>query len=220
MPMLILFHHIYADNMIQFLIFFILITLVTSFAIVSFYEITRSYIVIQPDGKETIGGYLLKHWSWYWEYVTETKRIYYCNELLKHKLSELKRLLPEIGNKFNISDFNEYWLIKQGEMISADEISKIKAILMCELDYNGTVKWMPFLREDIYLFPSWIRKPLSSCVRCMSSFFGSIIWLSVNYLYKPFWWTNHNIFAFIFFWIIFCITLAKSNEFIYKKTYV
>lgn len=207
---------------LEFIIFFMLLTIVSSIFIVSFYEITRHYITIHPDGKETIDGYLLKRWSWYWEYVSKTGSSFYFGEPLEYKLKELKKMLPSIGDMFYVSQTaKSFWVLKDNEIITDDIVEKIEAVLMVRMKVGGHKNEFYLLLDyPIYLFPSWIRKPFSSCVRCMASFYGSIIWLLVNYMYSPFGWTNHKIFAFLFFWCIFVCVLTKTNELIYKKTYV
>lgn len=210
-------------TLLEFIIFFMLLTLVSSFFIVSFYELTRHYIVIQPDGTEKRGGLFLSSWSWYFEYVLKVNKLYYSGEPLQYKITELKRLLPPIAAKFLFPTGEENSFVADAETITEEDKVKIEAVLMCKLSetkHGDKSFWFLYLEEPLYLFPAIIRKPLSACVRCMSSFFGLSIWCSLNYLYNPFSWTNHKIFAFILFMFIFVVSISKLNDFVYKKTYV
>lgn len=209
-------------EVLTFMILFMLLTIVSSFFIVSFYEITRHYIEVQPNGKERVEGYVLKWWSRYWEYVTHIDSVFYTGDTLESKLMELKKMLPNIGSKFTVSKIAGTFLVLNDEQtLSDDEKNKMESVLLVRVKEGGLPTEFYLISDyPVYLFPSIIRKPISSCVRCMASFYGLLIWFSFNYLYNPFGWTNHKIFAFILFMIIFVVLLAKINDFIYKKTYV
>lgn len=205
-------------NLLEFIIFFTLLIPISSFFIVSFYDITRHYIVIQPDGKEKIEGDLLKYWSVFWDKIKRIDKKYYSGGSLEYKLSELKRLLPPIGNKFEIVPEKTSLLLLSEQTTTADEQERMKAVLTCTIEVNGDYFFL-YLEEPIYYIPDILRKPFNGCVRCMANPFGSAIWLSINYLYNPFSWTNHKIFAFFFFYMIFLITLVKVNSIIFKRTF-
>lgn len=206
---------------IEFIAFFILLTLVSSFFIVGFYNITRYYIEVQPDGKEVVKGYIGKWWSYCIEYVKRWDKKYYSGEALQHKLSELKKMLPDIGNKILLPATNETCFISDEGSIMTEEKNKIEAVLSCNLEgkKHGTqVFSFLYIEDPVYLFPSWIRKPLSQCVVCMSSVFGSGIWLFVNLLYNPLTWASNYYLALFGFLFIFIVVLSLLNDIIQRKS--
>lgn len=209
-------------GLLFFILSFILLTIVSSFFIISFYELTRHYVVIQPDGEEKKEGYILKWWSVWFEKVKRVNLLYYKGDSLKYKLSELNRAFPEIGNKILPQIFpDETSLTIKGE-ITDKEQSMILAALLCKIKINiheGKSFLFLYIEEPVYYVPDLLRKPLSSCVVCMASVFGSIIWVSVNHLYDVFEWTNHKYFGFYFFWVIFIAVLSKLNKYLYSKMF-
>lgn len=199
-----------------------LLTIVSSIFIVAFYDLTRHYVIIQPDNNTKISGEIFRKWSMFWEKEKKDRKLFYSGDALHFKLSELRRLIPNIGNKFTrkgiIQKEEVAFYVKEGQNISDEEIKNIESVLFCKIMTNGHYYFL-YLEEPVYLFPAIIRKPMSACVRCMANPFGSSIWLSVNYLYNPFLWTNHKYFAFFFFWVLFLVVLSKINDYLYRKLY-
>lgn len=204
--------------MIYFLITFILLILLGSAFIVQFYHLSRHYIIVQPDGSETIGGFILKYWSMFWERKTGITKLVYTTDSLEYKFNELNRLINPIGKKFVLNTEKHSMALLAGETITPDEKDKIIRILSCEIDVNER-NYFLFIEEDIYYFPEWIRKPVSSCPVCMSSVFGSTIWFTFIYLSPHlFNWSAHPVKCIFLFYMVFLLLLSGVNSIIYKKT--
>ena len=107
-------------------------------------------------------------------------------------------------------------------MITGDDIARIEAVLMCKVikkNHGNMYYWFFYIEEARYLFPSIIRKPFSECLKCMSSVFGTAIWVATNSLYNNFSWTDNKIWALFFYWFIFVVVLTVLNGIVHKKTY-
>jgi len=203
-------------SFIQFLLSFIVLLLVSSFFIVSWYQITRHWIVIQPNGKEKVEGDLLKWWSYYIEKVKRVYMLYYIGEPLHHKFSELNRLLPNIGNKLTL-DNDQHFKIKVG--LSEKELSDMSAVLSCKLQV-GNNNIILYQEEPIYYLPKWAIKPLSGCYKCMASVYGSLFYWGIFYFVQDaFIWSNSPILAKFIFFNVFLITLYGLNCVIGKKSF-
>lgn len=204
--------------MIHFLITFILLILLGSFLIVQFYHLSRHYIIVEPDGSETIGGFVLKFWSRFWERKVGVRSVVYSGDSLEYKFNELNRRLNPIGRKFVLNPGKKSMSLRPGETITPDEKDKIKKITPCELYVNGS-NYFLLIEEDLYYFKEWVRKPISACPVCMSSVFGSIIWFTFLYLSPNlFSWSAHPVKCIFLFYIVFLLLLSGVNSIIYKKT--
>lgn len=213
-------------NPLEFIVFFMLLSLVSSIFTVSFHNVTRYYIEVQPDGKEIVKGYIGKYYSYFIEKIVRYEKRYYVFDTLFQKISELKKMLPAIGNKicFPKELSNQPCFITNKGAITEEEIFKIETILSCKVETKSAnsedtqTLWFFYIEEPIYLFPSWIRKPLSQCVVCMSSVFGSGIWLFVNLLYNPLTWASNYYLALFGFLFIFIVVLSLLNDIIQRKS--
>lgn len=80
--------------------------------------------------------------------------------------------------------------------------------------------WESYTQEEEgsmpkYRFPEWVQKPLSSCVLCYASIYGSIIFWS-TYLYEPLFFPEKT-FQLILVWITFTFSLVFMNNFLHNK---
>jgi hypothetical protein len=72
-----------------------------------------------------------------------------------------------------------------------------------------------------YVWPEWVRYPISECTSCMASLYGSgFYWFFIWQIgYKPVYsWANHPLTACVIGWGVFCIAVSCMNPIIYKKT--
>lgn len=195
-----------------------MLLLVSSICIVGFYNVTRHFTVTQPNGEITIEGDILKFHSIFWEHIKRVDKLYYSGESLEYKFFELQRLYPNIFNKLQLSENNKSLSAKPTTILTAEDIFQIELILRVIVEFKEPDIYFLYTEEPIYYFPEWVRNPISQCPKCMSSFFGSIIWIGVNYLnHNLFNWTNHEYLGFFFFWFIFVISLSYINNYIHKN---
>lgn len=189
---------------LEFILSFSLLLTLSSFFILAWHRITRHTIIINPDNTETTDGFIFKFWSIYWEKIIATKRVYYSGEALQNKMNELSYLAPAIYTK-----------ITSG--LSEEEIDKAKRLLNCSVEKtkNGIIL---FIEEDIYRFPSWVRMPISQCVLCMSSIYGSLFyWGFVFLVHNDFLWTFHKNIVIILLYPIYSIILSNLSSILSRK---
>lgn len=67
----------------------------------------------------------------------------------------------------------------------------------------------------VYRFPEWIRHPLSECIICYSSIYGSIIFWT-TWIFQR-WYFPAETLPLILVWVAYCISLAPINYFIHKQ---
>lgn len=199
----------------HFLEIFLLLLPISSIFIVSWYVLTRHYIVVNPDNTEKVDGYLLKWWSWVFEAVKHTNKIYYSGDALKNKVDELMRIYPSIATKLIPYDTG-IEVISPSKSLSKDEINKVETVLQLSVLQKEFFLFF-YIEDPVYFIPDLIRKPLSGCVRCMASLYGGLIWCFVNYFTNLFSWTIHPHLGFFFFGFIFCVILSHLNSYIYSK---
>lgn len=181
--------------------------------IMGWFIVTRSSIYINPDSSYTKTGMLFKGWSLYWE-RTFDKRVWYSSDETRLKFKLLQKTRPDISAKLT---FNKLGVIWKDQPVSIEEIRGIEDVLSCRVHDRPDGL---FLFDDIpkYLFPEWIRKPLSQCPPCMSSVYGSsLYWFIVLQVNGLFSWSAKENLAKFGFWVIFCLILACYNKFLQQK---
>ncbi len=205
--------------MVHFLEIFIMLLFISGIFIVHFHNLSRHYIIINPDNSTTTDGFILKYWSYFWEAVVGTKLVFYDGEALLQKYELLRTTLPKIAEKLDVSSHREYLYLTESGLkdgLSDDDKTKTSAILQVLISESEGFYYF-YIEENIYRFPEWVRNPVSQCTTCMASVFGSFIWLSVNYCHTLFYWTNHKYFAFLLFWFIFVVVLSGVNTYLNRK---
>lgn len=202
--------------MIQFIITFSWLLILSSFFIISIFHLTRHWIVINPNNTKKVEGDFLKFWSYFIEMKKGEKRTYYLGDALSNKWEMLKHLQPNIAKKFQIS--KEKLSLGLIEETNQKEIDDLQAVLSCNSKWNDDNLFL-YIDEPIYVFPKWIRFPLSQCSVCMASVYGSLIWWAFIYIQKDmFLWVNNIKFSYFYFWLIFIVVLSKINRIVYRKT--
>lgn len=202
--------------MIHFFIEFSWLLILSSFFIVSFFHLTRNWIIINPDNSEKIEGDLLKYWSFIIEKKKKIKRIYYSGDALLNKMNMLIKMNYSIASKFSLSP--EKFSIILNESLSDKEKEEIEILLSCRSEWNDKNMFL-YIEDVIYFLPKWIRFPLSQCVVCMSSVYGSIIWWTTILMNKNmFNWSNNLKLSYFVFWVIFVVILSQINRIVYRKT--
>ncbi len=80
--------------------------------------------------------------------------------------------------------------------------------------------WEQFTQIDlehaaVFKYPEWLRKPISSCVICYASIYGSIIFW-ITYICVPYYFPI-AITKVILIWIMFTLSLVYMNNFLHNK---
>ena len=195
--------------MLTFLTSFTLLIVISSFFIVSFYHLSRHWTELTPSNEYvTKGDTFLKYWSIFFEKAVDTKQTYYKERALELKYESLLYLQPKIAHKLELSAEKLSLIIK--EPLTQDDILKMEAVLSCKVSGNDIAKFL-YIEEIIYKFPYWVRKPLSSCPKCMATPFGTIIYFSVYHNFN-------NFLMKLFFYTIFVVVLSFVNRILYKET--
>lgn len=203
--------------MLIFLLKFSMLLILSGIFINSWYLLSRHYIVINPDSSESVSGDVLRFWSQFWEKVKRVDKLYYSGESMAFKFSELNRLFPNIGERFEYSGKDVFILKAFAQILTSDEILRVETVLQCKIQAIGT-NYILYIENPVYRFPSWIKKPFSSCPKCMANPFGTLIWLTINYLDSDlFLWCSHPLKGFFVFWLIFLLTLSWLSNFINSK---
>jgi hypothetical protein len=207
-------------NVLQFEAVFLMLTILSSCAIVGFYIVSRGSWEITPDGKEKRTGMLFKHWSIFFEQYRNTKAVYYEYEGLRQKFEFLKKVHPKIASKLSFD--NILLAVSKENPLTDGEVKLIEDALLCRT--NRSTPHADFDQlflltdEPIFDWPEWIRKPFSSCPTCMAGPYGTGIWLAFLKLQRDaFSWTDFPVLAYIVFGLIFLLTLSTFNNFITRK---
>jgi hypothetical protein len=204
-------------NILQFLLTFLVLTVISSASIVGWYICTRGQWEITPDGKWKKTGMIFKYWSLFWEQYRKTKTVYYSDAGLQEKFEFLKKVHPEVVNGRLQYDNSKIWA-HSGHIITPAELVLIKDALQCDVAVGLKDELILSTQDPVYDFPIWIQKPLSSCPICFAGPYGTLIWLLFLKLQRDcFIWTDFPLLAKICFYIIFLLTLSTANSWITQK---
>lgn len=207
--------------MITFYAIFLILCLSASLFCVGWYNITRGWVEYLPDGTKKNVGQVFGFWQRFWEEQLDTQRIYYNNEATERKYFELNYLDPKLAYKLYVDkEYNIYCISKkEGVEILDTELLKIENLLGCKIQKNLDHNFYHlYIENPIFRFPEIIRKPISACIRCYASVYGTLIWalfclLNYNVFYS---FSNKNI-AILTFWFIFIVILSALNPYFNKK---
>jgi len=201
----------------DFLIFitaYFILLIIASLTMTGWYAITRGRIEYNPDGTTYRTGKLFKGWSFFW---TQHKAL--LVNLRGKRLVDLYVKLKDDGagvDGFDCAD-EEYLVF---EDLSREKIcyiqSKYNIILLQHLQADH---YQVMVTDKIYIFPEWVRDPLSECPWCMASVYGSLIWWVSYFLgmYKIFVWSDYPAIAPQLLWVSFCIGCSGLNGFFKNK---
>jgi len=204
---------------LQFLLTFLVLAVISSGAIVGWFQVTRGEWTITPDGKWKKTGMIFKYWSLFFEQYRKTRPLYYKDQALKDKYDFLRKVHPIIADKIGWQPNRLY--INPTCKITSKERKLAEDCLLVNIEEKEVslgIDWYLWIDDPIYDWPEWIQKPLSSCPPCMSGPYGTAIWLAFLKLQRDaFVWTDFPLLSKICFYIIFLLTLACANSFIAQK---
>jgi hypothetical protein len=210
-------------NTLQFLLTFLVLTVISSGAIVGWFLSTRGSWEITPDGKWKKTGMIFKYWSLFFEQYRKTKKIYYIGKSLADKYALVSKIRPDlIPGKYCIGllEIEGYFRAPLDKyQIEEKDLNALKDLLLVEIEWDTEGKGFRFYKDEpIYDWPQWVQKPLSSCPGCMASPYGTAIWLVFLKLQRDaFAWADSPVLAKICFYIVFLLTLSYLNTFLKQK---
>lgn len=205
-------------TLFQFLGTFILMLLIGSPVIVGWYVITRGEWFMQPDATWKKYGMIFKEWSLFWEQYRHEDKVYFQGEFLDKKIDLLEKVRPDIGEDIFLSNNGLYMHTSSRQMPSPKILETMADIMQCEIEEGLSGNFKGYIREPRYMFPSWVRKPMSECLACMSSVYGSLFyWFMVLQAKGLFGWAEKENLAKLGFWVIFCLFLACGNKYLEQK---
>lgn len=207
---------------LEFTFTFTFMILFAALAICGWFIITRGEWHPSPDGTWKKYGMIFKEWSLFWEQPVRNKqerKVYYSGKELAKKWAFLKKVRPDLYEKYQLSAFHESSLMATiAGVVEDKDLEGIKDVLACEVTRDSQKYFRIYQLEIIYMFPSWVRKPLSECPTCMASVYGSAFyWFVVIQAHTLFSWSSKEFLAKFGFWVIFCLILACANKFIDQK---
>jgi len=206
---------------------FLIYLLIGALATTGWFAITRGRKEKLPDGTQVQKGKLFKGWYFYWTATTGKKNINYKGESLR-RLHDL--YLSEYGSDMFLLkvDQTESFLIFS-DQYSVDQRIINKSLFLqkkqefesrldclCRVDGEAVVCYKEY---SVYRFPEWVRDPLAECATCFASLYGSVLyWVPIWLRKEPsFTWAAQPLFASLFFWIVYCMSLAFLNTGLAKK---
>lgn len=198
------------------MIFFLLL-LMASLSISGWYKITRHQIVVMPDGTYRVDGYLFKQFSMFFEQHKGFKAWQYKDDQLEQKYKTLIAAERKFKAKLEVAPEKQSLVLKPDQTLDSNERRYIEDITQARTFVNAEAVFL-FLDTPKYVFPKWIRYPLSECPVCMSSVYGSLFWWGFVYFQKnAFSWSAHPTLLHWVMWPVFCVSLSFINYLWAKK---
>lgn len=199
---------------------FSILSILGSLSIYGFYTASRGQWELTPDGKYKKTGMIFKYWSLFWEQYRKTERVYYDHDQFHKKYSLISKVRPDlIPGKYVFNPLKRAFTAGLNKDIEEKDLFTIQDVLLCKVEWIEHGKAFVLYEEvPVYDWPEWVQKPISSCPPCMSSVYGTPIWLLFLKLQKDaFSWTNYPITGEISFGFIFLLTLVSIVSFLHKK---
>jgi len=202
--------------MINFIVFYFTMLVIGSIFCNGWYIITRHSIEDLENGTTKIKGMILKGWSYFWEQL-DLQNPYIPIFLTGIYLEGKMPILMSNGNKLTMVDENTCLLSETKLDTKYIDSQLQRYLLKCfEKQAEDNKGWYYFLyrEEPNYRFSELIRKPLSQCITCFASVYGSIIWFFFSWVF----FDEINSLMLVFGGsVIFCISLSFVNTFVMER---
>lgn len=207
--------------MLIFLCAYLAMMVIASILCCGWFIITRGELYIKADGSRAKYGMIFKEWSFFWERQSKSDRkVYFSNDEWYEKWKLLNKVRPDLAKKMRKYQLPEgdNRLGYTNATLTPEEVAMVEDALQCFLYPQGDDRYRAWVVEPIYVFPSWVRKPISECPVCFGSVYGSMFyWFVVSQARDIFSWSLHENLAKLGFWGIFCVILSCSNRYIVQK---
>lgn len=206
----------------EFFGIFFLLTIFGALVINGWFLASRGDIEIQPDGTEKRDGALFKGWQIFWEQKKGTELIQYRGKQLYDLKREIIQTARNEGYTGTFLFFDEFILAsKEIEKYIAPIEHQVRNLsiqltktFQISKEESMSLQMTIYKKEEVYLFPEWIRSMMASCITCHASFYGSVIFWAYILLFGNFTTTNIQ---FVATWIAYILSLAFLNTFFYKQ---
>lgn len=212
------------------LIYFLLSALIGSCVIAGWHTVTRGKYEQMPDGRMEYTGMIFKGWSKYWEgYVSLlTSPTVYSSTPLQILCAGIQSALAMTDNLQSEKSISVDLTANNSELFLANAQSvayfkqnwwrfsmnnpQIYYRINKSVGGNGGC-YVSFAKlNKAYTFPEWIRKPISSCIYCYGSVYGTIMWVLLAYTAGQDF-TTTQLFA---LWVPYCLTCSIIAPRIWK----
>ncbi len=200
--------------MLVFIITLLLYTLFCSLFICGFYKLSRSQVIVMPDGSTRTDGYILKWWSEFWEQTKGVKAWQYSGDQLEEKYRVLLAANSKLAARLLINPERMSFQLKDSNILSDADRKFIEDYLQVRVLINAGSVFL-FLDEPKYRFPKSVRFMWSQCHVCMASplSFGLISYIGfvkMNTGMAENW-------VLLALFIPFCVVLSFLNYIIGRK---
>lgn len=184
---------------------------------VGWYAITRGRTELKPTGETVRRGKLLMAWHFYWTRTHGHTTVRVEKESLK-KIYWLLRENAQWEGRFYVNDSETQIIFmgkKENQLLEMQmELEKISGCSVWPSE--NAVSFTKQIPE--FVFPEWVRDPVSECPTCFASVYGSIFyWIMISLLPPLFNWSEQPTICAVVFWIIFCFCSAYINTVLAKK---
>jgi len=218
------------------LYYFLLSSLIGSCVIAGWHSITRGKYEKMPDGSEKYTGMIFKGWSKFWEgyYISFSRNgpdsaSIYMHQGLQNLYSAIESALGMVNsyisdkgmsidvtckehpNDIYFPNAQSFDYFKKNYWRFSINNPDVYYTIIREND-NGSV-YVGFKKLNrIYRFHELIRKPISSCIYCYGSIYGTAIWILL-YLVAG---KEYTIEQMILLWVPYCLTVSITAPKIWK----
>ncbi len=211
--------------MIQLLLLYFLMIVLTSIFINGFYNITRGRWIYKPDSNKEWVGKIFSFWSKLLQHHKVNILFYKGGEFYK-QVTKLKEFFSDT----DIIEILDNAIIVNKMEAKTLELFKVFAasndILFTSREY-GNGRLISVYKEEIeYTIPNYVRAPLGECLACMSSFYGTLCWIiwyqitvqvsDINITDVSATLLGLSFSAKVVMWVFFCISISYLNEVIFN----
>lgn len=214
-------------------LYFLLCLIAGSFVLAGWHIVTRGEWQSSIDGKMIYRGKLLKFWSKFWEGYTVDKgaRVIYDGLHFYKVVQNLENVmgmsLIDDRRKYSICEDGMSVYLHGAQSIAHFKINwwRMKAVMpdLCEsaseegneykMNQFEVIKVYFYEHKKRYRFPEWVRKPISSCIYCYGSIYGSIVWWTLHFANQMI-----SLDQAIILWFLYCISLTVGAALVWKAT--
>ena len=205
------------ENVFWYLLSFLAYALIQALVINGLKACTEGSYEYMPDGNKVAKGMIFFRIAQYFNQF-ESIPVYYHGEKIKELIEKCKE---KFGNSIPISFLegkinNTILKIEQPDIQEQVMIQQFRDTVLRKSENAKCDKWSEneyvFYKEyERYKFPKFIRKSVAlGCVRCSSSFWGTVTFLPVGFYFEwPLW--------LLIVWIADLFILVHLNYWIYKR---
>lgn len=205
------------ENVLFYLLSFLVYVIIQAIVINGIKACTEGNYEDMPDGKKVAKGMIFFKIANYLN-QKELIPVYYSGDGIKRLLEACKE---KFGNSIPISFLegkvnNTILKIAQPDLQEQVMIQQFRETILRKSENAKCDKWSDdeyvFYKEyERYKFPKFIRKSVAlGCIRCASSFWGTITFLPVVFYFGLNVWV-------VVCWLFSLLSLVYWNQFFYKK---